>query len=700
MSLSIYAEFKRVNTYLVGTALYGDLQICIYDSVTSLPANGNNCVVNYTINNNGILTTADVTISGLSITVYSGEIYDPIATPAYVVKYFINSIAAGGGIPIDPVADDLAIVNILTTPESAIGANDGTVTINATSSFPAINYSLDGVHFQSSNIFTGQISGAGTAYVTDANGGALSQPYTVGLLGNILVSDPTVDLGNGNLSRWNAVFNNIWFKYQRKDFQITSISLDSGTGNIKVSINGDMTNVKVRTIITSTVPDQPTITSPGDFVYINTALYEGSYEVLSSSTGYLILDTPFTSNDTIGFININSLRPAYKVQTIITGVSQLTGKFFTITSNNYPFPDGHTDVDLQNFLQDLLRAKDYSGYNLINYRDMQLSASYTIKYAEVWQGNPGTFASITRPYYVLWAARQLQQIGSGNMQEFVPFLNGFQPAKWVTDFLTPVYNHLFPFDIGFIFSEYMVGLAPFYTIELLDINKNPLASQSILPGFLLNEDGSYILNQDSSKFIIAAPQLQAGLVEHVGLNRLLINFTPPNLCWYFNLQLFYTNTPASGSPVTYPLTQAITCRIDQQTTDRQIYIKWIGLTGCYQYYTFSYNQLKQLEVSNTVTVKNFIVDWQNTDTIADVISKNANEKMTVYAINVSVDDIKAIRGIKTSPQVMIYIGPVVSGYNWQQINTGDASYDEYETFIDEYAVTLTFALPALNIQFK
>lgn len=698
--MAIYPVLSVLNPGTTGTQLYGQEQIQIFDSDTGLPANGNNIAVTYQQNINGSVSTATVTIPGLSVGIWSGLLRDTNPLSGYFTTFTILSWVEGGGIPPDPVADDLQITNVLTTPETSIGADDGTVTINATSSFPAIQYSLDNSTWQSSNVFTGQISGAGTAYVTDANGGALSQPYTIGLLGNILVSDPTVDLGNGNLSRWNAAFNNIWFKYQRKDFQITSISLDSGTGNIKVAVNGDMTNVKVRTTITSTVPGQPTITSSGDFVYINTALYEGSYEVLSSSAGYLILDTPFTSNDTVGFVNINSLRPAYKVQTIITGVSQLTGKFFTITSNNYPFPDGHTDVDLQNFLQDLLRAKDYSGYNLINYRDMQLSASYTVKYAEVWQGNPGTFASITRPYYVLWAARQLQQIGGGNMQEFVPYLNGFQPAKWVTDFLMPVYNHLFPFDIGFIFSEYMVGLAPFYEIVLLDINMQPLTDQSVNDSYLLNEDGSYLLQEDGGKFIIASQALQTDIVEHVGLNRLLINFTPPTLCWYFTLQLKYTNTPVSGSPVTYPLTQAITCRIDQQTTDRQIYIKWIGLTGCYQYYTFSYNQLKQLDVSNTITVKNFIVNWETSDTIADVISKNANEKMTVYALNVSVDDIKAIRGIKTSPQVMIYIGPVVSGYNWQQINVGDQSYDEYETFIDEYAVTLTFALPSLNIQFK
>jgi hypothetical protein len=697
--MGLYAQIVRTSGGPSGSSVYGQMSILIFDDVTNLPANGDNCTVYYSQNIHGVTNNYSSVVPGLSYPIYTGEL-GPNSITGFFTSFEVTSLTPATGIPPDPVADDLTIINILTTPESAIGANDGTVTINATSSFPAINYSLDGVHFQSSNIFTGQLSGSGTAYVTDANSGALSQPYTVGLLGNILVSDPTVDLGNGNLSRWNAAFNNIWFKYQRKDFQITSITLDSSTGNIKVAVNGDMANVKVRTIITSAVPGQPTITSPGDFVYINTALYEGSYEVLSATTGALVLDLPHNSDDTVGFININSLRPSYKVQTIIIFVDPITGKFNTITSNNYPFPDGSTNVDLQSFLQSLLRAKDYSGYNLTNYRDMQLSASYTIKYAEVWTGNTPQFATIDRPYYVTWTARQLQQIGGGNMQEFVPYLNGFQPAKWVTDFVMPVYNHLFPFDIGFIFSEYMVGLAPFYSIELLDINFNPLASQSILPSYLLNEDGNYILNRDGGKFIIAAPSLQAGLVEHVGLNRLLINFTPPETCWYFNLQIFYTNTPVSGNPITYPLTKSITCRIDQQTTDRQVYFRWIGLTGCWQYYTFSYNQLNTLETSNTTTIKNYITDWANTDTISEVISKNAGRKIQVFAENVSVDDINAIEGLKTSPKAQIFIGPVGSAYNWLTVNSGDATYEESQTFIDAYNVSITFALPEINIQFQ
>lgn len=687
-----------------GTQTFGQVRISIYDDVTNLPANGNNMLVNYHMNLNGIESDNSVTIPGLFVGIHSGLLRDTNPSSGYFSTFTITSYVEGGGIPPDPSADDLQIVNIITTPETAIGADDGTVTINATSSFPAIQYSLDGITYQSSNVFTGQISGLGIAYAKDTFNLPVSAPYTVGLLGNILVSDPTVDLGNGNLSRWNAAFNPIWFKYQRIDYEITSITENSEPllvhgGKLLVHVNADMSGVKVRTTLVSPIPGAPTITSPGDFVYIKTALYEGSFEVLEKTDGTLVLDAAYVADDGVGFININSLRPGYNIQTKITYVDPITGKFATTISINYPFPDGHCNVDLSSLLKSLLVVKDYSQYNLINYRDIQLSASYQIQYAEVWNGNTPQWAVIDRPYYVTYTARQLQQIGGGNMQEFVPYLNGFQPAKWVCDFEMPVYSAGFPFDLGFIFSEYMVGLNAYYEIILLDINFQPLTDQSVVNSFLLNENGTFILNQDGSKFIIASQALGGSIVEHVGLNRLLIDFNPPDLCWYFTVQLKYN--PVSGSP--QPLTQKITVRVADQgavSVNRPVYLRWIGLTGSWNYYKFVYNQVITLDVNAPVTMKNFITDWQNTDTIVDIISKNAGKSLQVFGENVTVQDIQGLESIKYSPKVQIFTDRAISGNWWQTVIVKEGSFTEYETFIDQFNFSITFALPAINIQYQ
>ncbi len=693
--MALYPVITQNITNTIGTKIVGNVYISIYDSITNLPANGDNISVSYQQNINGAISNLNVTIPGLSVQIYSGI----LKTVAYSTSFTITSYTEGAGVPSNPAQDDLVLTNVLTTPESAIGAEDGTVTINATSSFPAILYSIDGINYQTNNVFTGLLSGSGTAWVKDTFNIPLSKPYTIALLGNILVSSPSVDLGNGNISNWNACFNPIWFKYQRKDFEITSIVQDTVNGGLLVSVNADMSGVTIRTVITSLIPGVPVITSPGGFVYINTAKYQGSYEVIAKTAGTLSLVATYTANDGVGFININSIRPQYNIQTQITYVDPITGKLTTLTSTNYPFPDGSCTVDLSSFLKSLLRVKDYSQYNLINYRDMQLSASYQVQYTEVWTGNTPVWAVITRPFYITFTARQIQQLGGGNLQDFVPYANGFQPAKWMSDFTMPVYSDGFPFDLSFIFSEYMVGLSAYYTIVLLDINQNPLPGQSLTPSYLLNEDGTYLLQQDGGKFIIASPQVQAGLVEHVGLNRLLINFTPPANCWYFSVQLAYQ--PVWGSAL--PLTVPIICRVADNgsvSTDRPVYVRWIGLTGSWNYYKFVYNQMITLEVSDPVTMKNFITDWANSDTIVDVISKGASQKMQVFGENVTVSDIEGLQSIKYSPKVQIYVGPAISGNWWQTVIVDSGSFDERETFIDAYNFSITFALPDLNVQFQ
>ncbi len=690
--MSLYAQISIQGTALIGTTQYGRVIISIYDSSTGQPTNGNNCSVVYTQNINGLTSTNTTTVSGISTEVYSGEISD--SSTGYYTNFTIVSVTPGAGIPPNPAADDLTIVNIITTPESAVGAGDGTITINATSSFPPIQYSIDNVHWQSSSKFTGQHTGYGTAYVKDNNSGAVNQSYDVGLVGNILVSDPSVTLSPGNVSRWNAAFNNIWFKFQRKDFEITSIT-QNVDGNILVAVNGNVSQVKVRTTITSTVFGVPTVTSPGDFVYINTALYQGSYECLQANTGSLVLALTWTINDTIGFCNINSLRPYYNIQLIITYANS-TGSYSTITVKGSPFPDGHCWMDISSFLKSLVNSQDNSGYNLVNYRDANLSASYTVKYAELWNGQTSVqWATLPYPYYVLYTARQIQQLGGGNMQQFVPFLLGFQPGLWITDFTMPVYSYGFPFDMSFIFSEYMTGTSPYYIITLLDFNQNPLNPQTIPNQYLINTDGSFILNQDGSKFLIAPPNLiNVSITQTVGLNRLLINFQPPTNCFYFTIQVFYDLTPPSGTKVTYPLTVSQLVRLDINTPDRPVYLRWIGLTGSWNYYRFCYNQIYGLDVTNETLIKNFVTDWANTQSIQQVVQKNAGKKLQVMAENVSNSDIIALEGIKTSPQVQMYMN---SG-KWQTVDTGAQSYTEHETFIDYYNFSVTLMLPERNLQ--
>ena len=358
---------------------------------------------------------------------------------------------------------------------------------------------------------------------------------------NLLVSDPSVDFGNGNISRWSAAFNPVVFTYQRKDFEVTAISQDSLTQKPVIGLNAVVSSVKI-----------------GELIYLNASPYKGVYPVLQVGENSLIIDTPYiTSSATAGFMNINRLRPYYKILTYITCRDQLTGQQQTIQSTNRPDNTGLVKADISNFLQSLLRAKDESNFTLPNFRDDNLCASYQIQYAESWDdgsanGYTSALIDITNPYYVLYAAKQLGQLYGGNLAAYVPFpsvTDSSQLAKWISDFSEPAYSNGYPFDIGFIYSEYLLGLNIYCRLTLLDINRNPIPGDSQTDD-LLNEDGSWLLNEDASKFIIAGQTVSdTTLPDQLGLNRLLINTTfPPG---HFTLQLL-SSMPMSIAHIPSP----------------------------------------------------------------------------------------------------------------------------------------------------
>jgi len=143
------------------------------------------------------------------------------------ISFTLTPNATECEIPPGPTCD-IVVSSINVTPETATGANDGTATVNASTSATGLQYSLNNVTFQSSNLFTGLTPGNYTVTVKDANNCVASQLFTILAYNNPVTNFndglPIVTLPGGNISKWSAAFNPIVFTYQRKDFLITSIT--------------------------------------------------------------------------------------------------------------------------------------------------------------------------------------------------------------------------------------------------------------------------------------------------------------------------------------------------------------------------------------------------------------------------------------------------------------------------------------------
>lgn len=690
--MAIIANITITNTTNpTDVQVYGEAHIFLTDATTGNPVNGNNVIVTYTENINGFTSNRSVTMPGQSLKIYSGLIGDK--STGYFVSFSTPQV---GTVP-DPQPPanvcDLQINFIhIDKQASAPGAADAQITIGASSSYGPISYSSNnGVTWQATPAFTGIAGGTFTIEIKDTNelGCTASSSVFVPTLSDLLVSDSSVSTTAGNISRWNAAFNPITFTYQRKDFGIVNVTSDYDAGYANVTVNTSLIDAATGEYMVNT----------GDKIYINAGPYKGVYSiVLPNSVNRLIINALFTT-DATGFININSMRPYYKVITQITYINKVTGNWDTITSNNRPDNSGLIKADISNFLQSLLRPADTSDYTLINFRDANLSASYQVQYAEHWDdgtvnGHTTAFVNIAQPYYVVYAAKQLGERYGGNLAAYVPFANvtdSTQLARWVTDFAEPAYSIGYPFDIGFIYSEDMVGRQLYVEITLLDINRNPLDGGP-QTSYLLNDDGSWLLTDDGGRYVIAnQTQVNTPIPGQLGLNRLLINNTFESEVFYFGITLKYADEHN-----THNLTQTQIVRIDDAVDDQSVYLRWIGLSGTWNYFRFVFNQEITLDVQNATIIKNYVQDWENQQGIEEVISKTAGQKMKLMAEDLSVADIKGLQSIKYSPKVQMLVSK--NPVKWQTIVINSATFSEYDTRNGQAPFSITFNMPSINIQ--
>lgn len=686
--MSILATITYLNTVVTGTQTNGDVYILLTDATTGLPVNGGGIFVDVTLDINGTIVPNNFSIVGQQLKIYSGLLRD--TSSGYFTIFTVNGISPSGP-PAPPVnICDLVINNVVINQnESSPGANDADITASATSSFLPIMYSLDNITFQTSPNFTGLSGGLKTVYVTDANPGSctFSYSFTILILANLLVSDPSVTIG-GNTSRWNAAFNPIVFKYQRKDFEVSAAAASSS--NTMFTINGDMT-VLVNLCAAAVIAGS---NATPIYVYISAGPYQGVYLVQSATTSSVTVNVTFISTAT-GYLNSDDIRPYYKIITQIQYIDPVTGQAYIVNSKNRPSGAGVITTDLSSFLQSLLKATDNSTYQQINYRDINLSASYRIAYAQSWDdgtdsGFTSAYNQLPNTYYVTYTARQLGQKYGGNMAEFVPFPTS-SAAKWITDFKAPAYSLTFPFDLSFIYGEVLAGLSMYYKITQLDINQNPLPN-NILTSYLLNEDGSYLMNTDGSRLIISSTNLgNTPIVEHVGLNRLLIDFNFDSDVYYFKIGIYHD---ASTVPVQVVSDQLV--RIDKDCDYNSVYLRWIGLTGSWNYYRFIFNQDVTLDVQNATIINRYVTDWENQDTIEDVIKKSAGQKIQVHAEDMTIDDIKGCQSMKYSTKVQMLVNN--APIKWQTIVVNTATYSEYNTDSPVNQFAVTFNLPGVNIQ--
>ena len=360
-----------------------------------------------------------------------------------------------------------------------------------------------------------------------------------------------------------------------------------------------------------------------------------------------------------------------------------------------PNPLGFTRADISAYLKSLVNANDEFLYDVLNWRDLNRAASFTIRYREVWDGDLSVWYDAPYPFYVTWSAKQLGDKYGGNMAEYVTFSDEPNPdfkAKWLTLFTEPTAWVGLPYDNSFILSEYVVDEEIKLRTTSLDINRQPIGVASDL--FLINNDAGYIIADDDSRLIIQKGALPAisndGIFEALGINRLMLAGLPASNVHYFVIQL-YTGDDEEPNFITQPLT----IKINGQCNDPYVYIKWLNTLGGWDYWRFGKDQILQLTTSDDITIDRNVFDWENDETIADTISKSAFNRISFGA---TVDDLKVngLKGLNTSTKIQMLTS--VSPIKWQTVILANGSF-EIKRSRNKYSdLRFTVTLPQINIQ--
>jgi hypothetical protein len=197
-------------------------------TMTSANTSTNNLV--YSLNNGsqipltGTETTNTVTVNKTtttSITV-NGTISNlPAGTYNWVVKDIVSGCEKSGSVTITQPTVIAATV-VKNNDVSCFNGNDGKITVNASGGTGTLSYSIDGVNYQSSNVFSGLTIGIYSITVKDANNCTkTTNSVTINQPTALIWSCPTVDASCYNGSDGSA-----------------TISFSGGTAPYTISING------------------------------------------------------------------------------------------------------------------------------------------------------------------------------------------------------------------------------------------------------------------------------------------------------------------------------------------------------------------------------------------------------------------------------------------------------------------------------
>jgi len=483
--------------------------------------------------------------------------------------------------------------------------------------------------------------------------------------------------------KWNAASNSIVFKFQRRDFTVTSI-VDDGSGFAKVTISGTVPSgysVKVDDYIC--LIGDVGLSPPTDVT--------GVYQVTNvTSANVFTIDLPYTF-DVSGTMYLNFNSGVYQ-----TGYTRKYINYYLEVKVNFTppngtqsqvgikrvhaQPDGTIVVNLQSMLEGCVTADFEPDYNATGFEQNDtMWGSYNISYQEFYEGSSGGGASLTG-YYITNSAKQIQETYGQNMGVYFSSLNSLQICKWLEPYNPNTQYHYqmrlrmwkgLPFELSIIWSELLTS-----------------AGIMLMTNYYADNDQFQTYNR-------TGPYTYA-----IGVNHLKV--IDDSWCDSgYNMIGFVLQkrTGTIRSPIYTTISEEQLVYIECCIPRNPLYLRWSNQLGNYNYWCFSYNQEYSKQTGNAVLMERYVEELATASSKKKKVSQQAIQKVKFGASDLNDDDIQLVESIIDSVKVemLMNITDWSSGALWQEVVVETGNYGGHDTNASYHGFEAIMELPQLNL---
>lgn len=462
----------------------------------------------------------------------------------------------------------------------------------------------------------------------------------------------------GGFSKWCAIggvdrANHIQYQLLRSDGLATVIT--SGAGNVKLDSYG-------------TPPSSLTI---GGKIYLiaydagGAILAQGLYNITAFAAGVITTDMPYSATYiTINIAFITDYANFHFRIKYLQDLVEITTAVYT------PSPAQIAWVDASPFLKDTLaitnKAIPTSGNNDIA---DDISSYCQLYVYEVYDGPDGHYDDLADGTDIdLYLVNAANQYGNTKGISLIDKMTNNTPSqllKFMSDTDRPTWFAGYPFHMTFIYSELMTSPLS-ERFEFLDINGVQLATTT------------------------------NALTDYKGyVNRAFIRGSIPAGTKTVQINIQKTTGSTAMSEVKY--INYVTCN-----DPNIVFLKWIGPSGSWNFWLFSFNQTESLETASSQGVfSRFIEDLAIAESDSEFISKEAYPELTLGVEGISSNDLTLLKTLLSSPKVMMLMNPttwVADGEIYQAVKVKNGRYKIRDTRSSLSNLELTITLNEIYVQ--